>query len=300
MIFNMNKNENLKIVYVILHYNAFDITCQCVECILTIAQKNSQIVIVDNNSSNGSGEILKNLYKQHPQVHVVCSDKNLGFAKGNNLGYSYARNFLGADIVVDMNNDILIRQPDFEKKLIEIASQEKDCAVIAPDIINKNGFHQNPFRCSKLPSTYVFKSLLKHCVYFIALYTGIGRNIVYHLYHKKDLISRAVTCEKEYLYNIIPHGSCVIFLPDFVVDSPYAFVPITFFYCEEDILYDYLISKGKKSLYTDQLRVVHMEKVSTNTISNTIWGKEKFQVKNKILSKIALLKYRFTNYKHTI
>ena len=58
----------MKISYVILHYNTIEDTKKCIDSVLNISKNTKQIdisiVIVDNYSTNGSGEKLKELYKQ--------------------------------------------------------------------------------------------------------------------------------------------------------------------------------------------------------------------------------------------
>lgn len=56
-ILTLNSKEGaLKIAYVILHYNAYEMTCESIDCILKIKNKDSEIVVVDNNSTNNSGK----------------------------------------------------------------------------------------------------------------------------------------------------------------------------------------------------------------------------------------------------
>lgn len=286
----------MKVVYVILHYNAYEMTCECIDCLLAIMSKKSEIVIVDNFSNNDSGLRLEKKYGTRENVHIIHTDKNLGFAGGNNVGYSYARNKLDADIIVDMNNDVLISQKDFEARIVKLSSESSmKFDVLAPNINNIKGFCQNPFRINREKTSHLIKSILLHALYYICLKMGIFREKMYEIYHKDDATSRARKEPGKDIYNIVPHGSCIIFMKSYIEHSDFAFVPKTFFYAEEDFLYDYLILNHMKTLYTNKLEVRHMEKVSTNTVSEEKWTREKFQVKNKISSRFALLMYRMRN-----
>lgn len=281
----------------ILHYNAYEMTCECIDCLLAIMSQKSEIVIVDNYSNNDSGLRIDNKYGTRDNIYVIHTDKNLGFAGGNNVGYFYAKNELGADIIVDMNNDVLIYQKDFEARIVNLCSESsKKFDVLSPNIINKKGFCQNPYRIKREKTSHLIKSMLLHALYYTCLRTGLFREKMYERYHKDDATSRARKEPGKDIYNIVPHGSCIIFMKSYIVHSDFAFVPKTFFYAEEDFLYDFLILNNMKTFYTNRLEVWHMEKVSTNTVAEEKWKRERFQVVNKVSSRFALLRYRIGNH----
>lgn len=286
----------MNIVYSVLHYNAFEMTCECIDTLLKIIGNHSSIVVVDNNSKNNSGKQIEQKYRSNNKVHVIISKENLGFAKGNNLGYIYAKKELKADIIISMNNDVLIKQISFEKELRLLFDRKPEIAVVAPNVINKKGFNQNPFRVEREKTAHIIKSLMLHAIYYACIKTGFFRNVIYRKYHKNEDYSRSRVAPDYECEMVVPHGSCVIYMAKYIDKSDYAFIPITFFYAEEDILYDYIILNNLKTLYTNKLEVLHMEKVSTNTVSSGMWEKEAFQIKNKISSKKSHLKYRLSNH----
>ena len=84
---------NESVYFVILHYQTVSETTQCVSSIINnIEYDNKHIIIVDNSSPNKSGTYLKEYYKYDKNIEVIINKENLGFAKGNNIGYAYARN----------------------------------------------------------------------------------------------------------------------------------------------------------------------------------------------------------------
>ena len=58
--------------------------------------------MVDNASKGDDVQRLRNAF---PDIQVVASDRNLGFAGGNNLGYRYA----SGNYILFLNNDMLIK-----------------------------------------------------------------------------------------------------------------------------------------------------------------------------------------------
>ena len=81
----------MKIVFIILHYLAEEETYRSVDSIKNkIDVEEYKIVIVDNGSPDQSGERLQRKYSNESKIDVILTGKNLGFAKGNNVGFKYA------------------------------------------------------------------------------------------------------------------------------------------------------------------------------------------------------------------
>jgi GT2 family glycosyltransferase len=81
----------------------------------------SEIIIVDNGSTDGSAEWLR---ARFPEVQVLALERNLGFGGGSNAGFEAARN----DIVVLLNSDMRV-EPDFLAPLLSGFTDEKVFAV---------------------------------------------------------------------------------------------------------------------------------------------------------------------------
>ena len=97
----------MKIVFVILHYLAIDETYKSVDSIeKKIDTDMYKIVIVDNASPDKSGALLKEHYKNDDHVEVLLNQENLGFARGNNVGFRYAEKTWNPSYIVLMNNEV--------------------------------------------------------------------------------------------------------------------------------------------------------------------------------------------------
>lgn len=94
---------------IIVNYNTKDILA---DCLLSIIKEtiniDYEIIVVDNDSHDGSQKMLKNRF---PNVKVIESGKNLGFGKANNLGMQHAKGkyffLLNSDTLL-LNNAIKI------------------------------------------------------------------------------------------------------------------------------------------------------------------------------------------------
>ena len=132
------------ICYIILHYKNIGDTIKCVESLKNTADYSSRYIIVDNGSGDGSGEKLKQLYKNDAQCSVLLLPENLGFSKGNNEGYQYAKQKFNPDYIVITNNDVVFFQKDFERKIMRIY-KETHFDILGPDIyVPRHGDHQSP------------------------------------------------------------------------------------------------------------------------------------------------------------
>ncbi|HEX3015187.1 MAG TPA: glycosyltransferase family 2 protein [Desulfobacteria bacterium] len=114
---------------VILNYNAADDTVACVHSVENISYPNYEIVLVDNCSSDHS---VQRLTAEFPDVVLLVSDHNWGYADGNNQGISYALNH-GAAYVCLLNNDVIV-EPNFLEPLVALLEDDDGIGVAGPCI----------------------------------------------------------------------------------------------------------------------------------------------------------------------
>jgi GT2 family glycosyltransferase len=77
----------------------------CLESLLYSTQEaNCEIIVVDNGSTDGSGDYLRQLRERYPRLRVIFNDGNMGFAASNNQALSAAR----GDALVLLNNDTVV------------------------------------------------------------------------------------------------------------------------------------------------------------------------------------------------
>ncbi len=90
-----------KVTCVVLNWNGSADTLDCLAALEQSSYPQMQIVIVDNGSSDDS---VARIRAAHPELTVLKTKANLGFAGGNNIGIQYALNN-GAEYVWLLNND---------------------------------------------------------------------------------------------------------------------------------------------------------------------------------------------------
>lgn len=110
-----------------VNYNGFADTLQLIESIQTHLGIPYEFIVVDNGSNADDYVMLKH---QFPNIKVIRSTKNLGFAGGNNLGIKNA----AANFLLFINNDAYVKD-DSLKYLVEIMKNEPTLGGISPKIL---------------------------------------------------------------------------------------------------------------------------------------------------------------------
>ena len=250
----------------ILHYKNHEDTIECVESILFNLKNRVSIIIVDNGSDNGSFELLRDKYSNNDHIYLLHNEKNLGFAKGNNIGYSYARNVLKAQYIAVLNNDIVIDDPKMDLGIMS-SYHETNFHVMGPDIISLvDQGHQNPMD-SGIRDTKVVKSRMRYFKILRALNRLNLYDLFKKVYHTGESSSKERNPSKkvsEKKINVQLHGSFVIFSSDYISQQEYAFCPDTFLYGEEAILFLNCEKNGYITVYDPSLHVYHKEDSSLN------------------------------------
>lgn len=283
--------NSLKIGFIILHYQNKEVTDECIQYLLKLNDiSKHKIIIVDNCSPNGTGKIIENQYNGIDNIHVLRLDKNFGFATGNNKGYQYACEILNIDIAIIMNSDVYIKDQTFISNVLECIINNQEISIVAPDIINKNGYHQNPYLLKAISDReqikILFKKIIGYVLYSIPI---LKKKLIARKSIKKININEKVESVQK---NIIPHGSCIIYTPNWIEKEKQAFVEGTFLFVEEELLYDYCEFHKHQIAYFPNLIVYHMEDASQDAITNNAIKKKKNQIKNEIKSRNVLLKER--------
>lgn len=90
---------------VIVTWKNLDLTKQCIESIFRNTDyPNYEVIIVDNDSDDGTPDYLRSLEKDEDRVTVILNEENRGFAAANNQGIRIAK----GDNVLLLNNDTIV------------------------------------------------------------------------------------------------------------------------------------------------------------------------------------------------
>jgi GT2 family glycosyltransferase len=110
-----------------INYNGLRDTCELIET-LPLEDKSIEVIVVDNASTQEEANVIKERY---PQVKVIRSKENLGFAGGNNLGIKAAQ----GKYLFFLNNDTLLKpQASGFRPLITRLESSPKIGMVCPKI----------------------------------------------------------------------------------------------------------------------------------------------------------------------
>ena len=116
----------MDISIVVISYNSGDFLEGNLESLVTQSPGFKEIVVVDNNSTDRSVEIIR----RYPAAKLIALDYNSGYAGGANMGI---RNCT-ADLIMVANADIILH-PHFTKEVVSRFSRDRELALLSPLIL---------------------------------------------------------------------------------------------------------------------------------------------------------------------
>lgn len=122
---------------IIVSYNTKTLTLQAIESVLQTIQdsallkKNTDVWVVDNNSTDGSQAAVATLREQHQLVHLIKNDDNLGFSAANNKGIEQS----SGKYVLLLNSDTIVQDNALEKLVAQMEKSE-ELGILAAQLLN--------------------------------------------------------------------------------------------------------------------------------------------------------------------
>ena len=114
----------IEVSIITVNYNGLEDTCALIESIPF--NENMEVIVVDNASKDQEADII---VQRYPQVKIIKSERNLGFAGGNNLGIQAAQ----GNYLFLVNNDTVFK--DFNvQTLIDRMKPSSEIGIVCPKI----------------------------------------------------------------------------------------------------------------------------------------------------------------------
>lgn len=107
-----------------VNFNGLNDTCALIDSITF--NEDMEVIVIDNGSTENEASILQERY---PSIKVIRSDKNLGFAGGNNLGIKSAK----GKYIYLINNDTVFKEFNPQVLIKRLESSSK-IGVVCPKI----------------------------------------------------------------------------------------------------------------------------------------------------------------------
>lgn len=150
----------MKIAAVVVTYNRLELLKQCTECVLAQTVP-CELLLVDNASTDGTGEWASKLTDDNPRVHYFNTGANLGGAGGFNLGMRWAGE-KGYSHIWLMDDDTLPKPDALEKLLDADGLLNGEYGYLASAVLWTDGAECKMNRQKLKKSYYKHVELLKH------------------------------------------------------------------------------------------------------------------------------------------
>ena len=238
---------------VIVNWNTRDLLLACLQSIhANPSAEPMETIVVDNNSADGSADAVES---QFPNVRLIRSDSNLGYAAGNNLGFAAAT----GNAILTLNPDTEVRTATLDVAL-SLLREHPTVGVVGVKQVEPSGRVQLSVR--GFPS---FKGIVGDI-------TGLGKRNPGSVWDSYRLTSFNYELEQECPQ---PMGTFNLFRREALaaIGNPGAPFDTQFpiFFNEVDLIYRLRLA-GWKCLYTPRAEVLHHGGESTKQVRKSmVW-----------------------------
>ena len=119
-----------KVIILLLNFNGYPDTLECLKSLEKVTYLNFQTIVIDNGSNNDS---VSKIREKYPDIPILETGKNHGFAGGNNFGIEWALSHK-ADWVLLLNNDTIV-SPNFLDAFMDAAKEQPSAGVLGAKIL---------------------------------------------------------------------------------------------------------------------------------------------------------------------
>lgn len=217
-----------------INYNDAQVTKDMLKSLRGLSYSNYEVIVVDNASPNENPDSIK---KEYPEVHLLKSEVNLGFAGGNNLGVKASK----GEFLLFINNDTIVPE-NFIQPLVKTLQEDKSIGMVSPKI----KFHWDD-------------SLIQYAGYTPMNHWTIRNNSIG--YHEKDSGLYDVPSETASI-----HGAAMM-VPKNVLEKVGMMTEIYFLYYEEHDWAEMIKRAGYKIYYQPKSYILHKESLATGKFS---------------------------------
>ena len=120
-----------KVSIIIVNYNGKELLQKCLDSLLKVNYDNFEIILVDNNSTDGTVEFIT---KNYPSLIIIKLDSNKGFAEPNNVAAKISK----GKYLLFLNNDTVVT-PNFISEMVKVMETDKKIAVCQSLLLKPDG-----------------------------------------------------------------------------------------------------------------------------------------------------------------
>ena len=142
---------------VIVNWNGAEVLPECLRSLLGLNHKDIEIVVVDNGSTDGSVDIVREICGG--DVKIVRLEKNVGFAAGVNIGVENA----SGEFIATLNNDMIV-EPSWLDQPLELL-KDKSVGIVSCRQMNYYDRSKVDGLYHHITKDLIFMPVANGCVY---------------------------------------------------------------------------------------------------------------------------------------
>lgn len=219
-----------KVSIITVNYNQTRVTMDLLASLRKVTYPNYEVIVVDNASPDGDA---RRILKEHPEVRLLESGENLGFAGGNNLGIRAS----SGEYIMLLNNDTEV-DPGFLEPMVNKCLEDPGIGAVSPKIY----FHHTPGMLQYTGLTAMSKLTIRN--------KGLGFGQMDHGQFDRDSETS------------FAHGAAMM-VPRKVIREVGLMAEVFFLYYEEMDWGQRIRDAGYRIFYVHDAVVYHKESVST-------------------------------------
>lgn len=218
---------------IIVNYNTKELTKSCIDSVFEYTKGCSfEVILVDNASTDGS----ESFFKSDSRIAFIPSKENLGFGRGNNLGFEHAK----GKYIFFLNSDTYLTG-DAVSTLFHFAEDNQPLKIgaLGTMLLDAKGRVNKPY--APLPTTNVFRNLFRHL--------NIGKDshsVIQSKLRKQGYSEVGFICGAD------------LFVAKNILDQIGAFDPKIFMFCEEIDLCQRIVLSGYQNYVINNSDIVHL------------------------------------------
>ncbi len=221
--------EEPLISIVSINYNTLKDTLELLESLEQCNYKNLEIFIIDNASRENPDKIIQERY---PNIKFIRSDKNLGFAGGNNLGIVKAT----GDFVFLLNSDTIVKA-DFFHVMVDFMLDRPEIGIASPKVL------------------YAENNIIQYAgAKKINLLTGRGKRLGLYESNENNPYNECFETD-------LGHGAALMLRKE-AIEKVGLMPEIYFLYYEEHDWTEQIKKAGYKMYYIGTTDIIHKESIS--------------------------------------
>ncbi len=220
---------------IIVNYNTVKMTKECIDSIFQYTDNvEFEIIVVDNNSSDGSISTLRELYSN---VKIIESKENIGFGRANNVGAKHA---CGKYLFL-LNSDTLLKDNALKSffDFFEIQKENIEIGVVGGILENVEGVQCESF--DRFPS----------------LVNEILKLLAVHKNSLKYVEGKLASHRSDNYFQVEYVCGADMFMEKSLFDAINGFDPRFFMYYEESDLQRRLTKLGKSNYILNNIHILH-------------------------------------------